>query len=143
MNNYIKYFFIVKHISVNCPNIKNGVEVYNFTVTFSIQLVYSRRRTIIQHKTSSINYIRASALKTGKKKGKIYATSLVGLCDLVSSLVLTLHTSKRKGNLLSSYRVSHETWHLVNSLKCLLPSFFKLFDTKENNKKYYMAVILL
>ena len=37
------------------------------------------------------------------------------------------------------YRVSHETWQLVNDLKCLLPKFFKLFDTKENNEKFDMA----
>ena len=38
------------------------------------------------------------------------------------------------------YRVSHETWQLVNSLKCLLPWLIKLFDAKENNKKYYIIV---
>ena len=35
-------------------------------------------------------------------KVKVYATLLVGLFDLVASLVLILHTSKRKTNL-SSY----------------------------------------
>ena len=40
------------------------------------------------------------------------------------------------------YRVSHETWQLVNSLGCHLPYFFWLFDTKENDNKYYTAVIL-
>ena len=37
------------------------------------------------------------------------------------------------------YRVFHETWQLVNSFKCLLPWFVKLFDIKENNKKCPMA----
>ena len=41
----------------------------------------------------------------------------------------------------SKYRVSHETWQLVNSLKCLLPYYVKLFVAKENNK-YFMAFIL-
>ena len=31
--------------------------------------------------------------------------------------------------------VSRETWQLVNSFKCLVPWFVKLFDIKENNKK--------
>ena len=30
------------------------------------------------------------------------------------------------------YRVSHETWQLVNSFECLLP-YSLLFDTKDNN----------
>ena len=32
-----------------------------------------------------------------------------------------------------TYRVSHETWQMVNSLECLLPKFVKLFDTEDNN----------
>ena len=36
-----------------------------------------------------------------------------------------------------TYRVSHQTWQLVNNLKCLLPYFV----TKENNKNY-MAVLI-
>ena len=39
------------------------------------------------------------------------------------------------------YRVSHETWQLVNSLECLFPWFVKLFDTKDQ-LKYYMGVML-
>ena len=36
-----------------------------------------------------------------------------------------------------NYRVSHETSQIVNVF-----FHFKLFDTKENNKKYYMGVVL-
>ena len=32
--------------------------------------------------------------------------------------------------------MSHETWQLVNSLKCLLPYFDKLIDTEETNNIY-------
>ena len=32
-----------------------------------------------------------------------------------------------------TYRVSHETWQMVNSLECLLPKFVKLFNIKDNN----------
>ena len=47
------------------------------------------------------------------------------------------------GEILPFYnRLSHETWQLVNILKCLLPSFFKLLDSKEINNKHYMAVLL-
>ena len=34
----------------------------------------------------------------------------------------------------TTYRVSHETWQLVNSLECLFPKFVKLFNIKDNNK---------
>ena len=37
--------------------------------------------------------------------------------------------------------MSHETWQSVNGLNCLLPKFSKLFDTKENKKKYCMGLI--
>ena len=47
-----------------------------------------------------------------------------------------------KAILLLKYRMSHETWQLVNSLECRLPYVLLLFDTKENDKKYYTAVIL-
>jgi len=39
------------------------------------------------------------------------------------------------GNMtVGEYRVSQETWQLVNSFKCLLPWFVKFFYTKENKK---------
>ena len=40
------------------------------------------------------------------------------------------------------YRLSYETWQLLNILKCLLPELVKLFDTKENIicKFYYSKI---
>ena len=44
-----------------------------------------------------------------------WSTLKVWHCDLVASLVLVLRTSMGKLNYLVTYRVSHETWQLVNS----------------------------
>ena len=45
----------------------------------------------------------------------------VKLCDLVAFLVLILRIIMKEEIYVFTYRVSHETWQLENSIECLLP----------------------
>ena len=56
-----------------------------------------------------------------------------------TSILRSIHFSLAYAKLFSNqnnrpYRVSHETWHLKNSLKCLLQQLVKLFDIKRKMK---------
>ena len=74
----------------------------------------------------------------------MFTTDLVNLYNrniFKTSLYIYIFQDE-KCRLMRNLSLSDKTWQLVNRIKYLLPNIVKSFDTKENNEKYHMTLIL-